>query len=111
MRTNIYKEKVLGAFKGAHLLSITDIQRKIPKADFSTIFRNLDQLCRAGMVRKVTVSKDVVLYEVVDEGHRHDHFVCSDCGVIETIYVPVRSITKGRVHDVVVHGMCEKCEK
>lgn len=110
MRTNIYKEKVLEAFTGAHLLSIADIQRKIPKADFSTIFRNIEQLCTEGLVRRVTISKDVVLYEVAQKNHRHDHFVCNDCGTIEAIHLPKHLVSKGRVDEVLVRGTCESCE-
>lgn len=111
MRTNVYKEKVLEAFRGAHLLSIGDIVHKIPKADFSTIFRNVEQLCTEGVVRRVTISKDVVLYEVVEKNHRHDHFVCTDCGVIEAIHLPKRLVSKGRVDEVLVRGACERCKQ
>ena len=111
MRTNVYKEKILAAFKEAHLLSIADIQAKITKADFSTIFRNVEQLCIEGLVRKVTISKDSVLYELVEKKHRHDHFVCTDCGTIESIHLPKRIVSKGSVTEVLVRGTCGSCEK
>lgn len=109
MRTNVYKNKVLEAFKGAHLLSIADIKYKIPKADFSTIFRNIEQLCIEGLIRRVTISKDVVLYEISEKNHRHDHFVCTDCGTIEAIHLPKKIISKRSIDEVLVRGVCEDC--
>ncbi len=111
MRTNVYREKVLGALKGTHLLSITEIQARIPKSDFSTIFRNLEQLCSVGTVRKVTISKDTILYELAEPRHRHDHFVCTDCGAIESIHLPKRIVPRGTVADVLVRGTCGDCTK
>ncbi len=111
MRTNVYKEKILDLLKKSHLLSIPAIQEKIPKADFSTIFRNLQNLCTAGVVRKVTISKDSILYEMAEPNHRHDHFVCTDCGTIESIHLPKKIISKGTVDDVLVRGTCGDCVK
>lgn len=111
MRTNVYKEKILALLQKSHLLSIPAIQAKIAKADFSTIFRNLEQLSVEGLVRKVIISKDTTLYETAEIGHRHDHFVCDDCGTIESIHISNKIISNGTVTDVLVRGTCTDCIK
>ncbi len=111
MRLNVYKEKKLAVLKMSHLLSITAIQKKLSKADFSTVFRNLEQLCTAGAVRKVIISKDTILYEVAETAHRHDHFVCTDCGTIESIHLPKKIVSNRTVNDILVRGTCSDCIK
>lgn len=109
MRTNVYKEKILAVLKKSHLLSIPAIQTKLAKADFSTVFRNLEQLCMVGLVRKVVISKDSILYEISEASHRHDHFVCTGCGTIESIHLPKKIVSSGTVDDVLVRGTCNDC--
>ena len=110
MRTNVYKEKILAVLANAHLLSIADVHHKVAKANFSTIFRNIEQLCADGLVRKVMISKDVMLYELIEKNHHHDHFVCTDCGTIETIHLPEKLITQGTVCEVLIRGICPNCD-
>lgn len=111
MRVSLYKEQILDLLKSSHLLSMTEINQQISGADFSTIFRNVEQLCAEGLVRKVVVAKDVILYEIAEKNHRHDHFVCTDCGTIESIQLPKKIIGKSKVSDVLVRGVCEECDK
>lgn len=111
MRTNVYKQKILAALKNTHLLSIAALCTKIPKADFSTIFRNVEQLCIEGVVRKVIISKETTLYELSDLLHHHDHFVCTLCGSVESVHVsPNITLTGGAViSDILVRGTCTNC--
>jgi|GEM_PF-641392 len=109
-RTNIYRSKIISLLKRVHLLSISDISGKLSMGNFSTIFRNVEQLCKDGVIRKVTISKDLILYEFIHENH-HDHFVCNDCGTIESINLKNPIVLKGNAvsYDVMIRGICEKC--
>lgn len=112
MRSNVYREKVLSVLEGAHLMSITDIQKKVTGADFSTVFRNVEQLVNDGAVKKVVISKDVVLYEANKQNHDHDHFVCNDCGTVESIKTPKIALKgKAIATDVLIRGTCNECVK
>lgn len=111
MRTNVYKKNIISVLRKAHLLSIADIQKKVPQADFSTVFRNIEQMCKSGEVKKVSLSKDTTLYELVSD-HGHDHFVCDGCGLIESLDVQSKislSSKRAKISDVVVHGVCARC--
>jgi Fe2+ or Zn2+ uptake regulation protein len=108
MRLNVYKDKVLAILEKEHLLSIADIREKLSGVDFSTVFRNVEQLVAEGMVKKVVISKDTVLYEVI-RAHTHDHFICNDCGKVEEIHVPRTSIKNRKIDDITVRGSCTEC--
>lgn len=106
----MYKEKIISVLKKAHLVSIADIQKSVPVADFSTVFRNMEQLHENGLVRKVVVSKDTVLYELVETSGHHDHFVCNGCGAVESVQVPkVKLSGKAIATDILVRGVCNDC--
>ena len=112
MKISIYKEKIIDILQKNHLLSIADIHACLPEANFSTVFRNIEILKKEELVKQVVADKDIVLYELVKEGHMHDHFVCDDCGDIQTIHIDKKAISikgKGKVTDTVVHGVCGDC--
>lgn len=112
MKVSVYKDKIVEVLKKNHVLSIADIQAKIPESNFSTIFRNIEILKTEGQVKQIIADKDTILYELVTVGHSHDHFVCDDCGDIQAIHVDKKALHvkgKAKIRDTVVHGTCEGC--
>lgn len=112
MRTNLYKNKILNLLEKHHLLKISDMHKRIKVADYSTVYRNIEQLVREDRVRKVVLDKDTVLYEINKENNNHDHFLCLDCGYIEEIKISSESIpllNKHKIKDLLVRGLCENC--
>ena len=112
MKTSPYKDKILKLFESAHTLSIADVHKKIPSADFSTLFRNIELLTKEGKLKKIVVDKDVTVYEVNNKDHHHDHFICVECGDVDEIHVSTNVLGKGskaKVEDVVIRGVCEDC--
>ena len=109
MRTNIYREKIIDILMKNHLLTISDIHVLIPKSDYSTIFRNIENLCKDKVVKKVVIDKGVVLYEFATDD-MHDHFICDDCGKCETIHLD-KDFGLGRkiVKDILLKGTCADC--
>lgn len=107
MRTNVYKEKIISLLRKKHLLTIAEIHKAIPKADYSTIFRNVEQLLADKKIKKVMIDNKFVAYESAKEGH--DHFICNDCGTVESIDIPHNSITGRKIDDITVRGSCDKC--
>ncbi len=107
MRTNKYKDKIIKLFTQNHILAISDISEKIPEANFSTIYRNVEQMVLDRKLKKIFLNKDNIKYELAS--HAHNHFVCDTCGDIEEVEVVVKDKTK-IVRDVVVHGCCNDCK-
>lgn len=112
MRTNTYKDKIISLLEKNHLLSISDIHKKISDADYSTVYRNIEQLVIDGEIKKVVLDKDSVVYEINNTKNNHDHFICTDCGSVDEIKRPVMSLgflKKHNVTDVLVRGICNSC--
>jgi len=59
MKVNLHKNKILNILKKDHLLTISEIHRKIPEVDYSTVFRIIEQLLEDGQIRKVLVNKKI----------------------------------------------------
>lgn len=110
MRTNKYKEHILKQIKKKHLVTISEIHKAIPDADYSTIFRNVEQLLKDKKIKKIMIDNKSVAYESSNDSH--DHFICNDCGVIESIHISRKSIqSRRKIDDVTVRGSCNLCNK
>lgn len=109
MRTNIYKEKIIDLLKKTHLLTISQIHDALSEADYSTVFRNVEQLVLDKQIKKVLIDNKSCAYELVSDSH--DHFICNGCGKIEAIHMPHNSIKGHRIEDIIVRGSCNKCFK
>lgn len=113
MRHGVYENRILEVLKKTHLISLSGIHKKIPDADFSTVFRIINRLQSRGLVRGVYIQKDIALYELHLENSTHDHFLCVDCGNIEIITIPRKNIRTSDagsvVEDVLVRGRCAEC--
>lgn len=115
MRTNIYKKKILKILENNHLLSIADIHQKISNANYSTVYRNIEQLVAEEQIRKVVFDKGVVMYEIYHDEHTHDHFLCTDCGDIKEVNIPVTGLSllleNYKIKDLLIRGLCKKCNQ
>jgi len=110
MRTNIYKEKIVRLLQRNHLLTIAEIHKAIPEANYSTVFRNIEQLLADEQIKKVIVDNKSVAYESSKDSH--DHFICNDCGNIESICLPIKNELKNKVvTDITIRGICANCPK
>lgn len=107
MRTNVYKKQILDLLQKKHLLTIAEIHKAIPEADYSTIFRNVEHLLADKEIKKVMIDNKSIAYESAKESH--DHFICNDCGTVESIHIPHNSIKGRKIDDITVRGSCNKC--
>lgn len=112
MRTNTYKQKILELLGQSHLLSIADLHAALPEADYSTIYRNVEQLCAEGLIKQVVLDKDCVQYELNQSEHQHDHFLCTSCGdvgEVEKSDITIKSLDNCLITEVICKGLCQKC--
>ncbi|MEM6927015.1 MAG: transcriptional repressor [Myxococcota bacterium] len=92
--------------------------------DRGTLYRNLADLTRVGLVRKRDLGDHLWRYEVVERGPgqdeiEHPHFLCTRCGAVAClpefeVRVPSgdvpRALTLG-TYQIQVHGVCDECLK
>lgn len=108
MRTSEYQQPIFEVLEKHHLLTMAQIHEQIPNAHFASIYRNVEALCKKGIVKKVVVGKKNIQYELAS--HSHGHFVCDDCDDVSEFEVPKAMYkTHGKISDVVVRGTCDDC--
>ena len=91
------------------------------KTDVVTLYRALEALASAGIVRRVDLQHGHTDYELVVSGEHHHHLVCTECGTIEDIEgCPAKSIEKRALaesskfsslqqHSLEFFGVCNIC--
>ncbi len=107
MRTSNYQTQIIDFLRQHHLVSLSELSQALT-ADFSTLYRNVQQLEAQGEVRKLVLNSKRTVYELTS--HQHDHFVCTDCQRVEAVHVRLPSLGRRTVSDVVVRGQCEACQ-
>lgn len=97
-------------------LSARGTRRRVSR---STVYRTLDSMERAGLLRKVARADGRDVYEH-DYGYpQHDHLICRQCGALiefhnETIRKILEEVAADQgfrmaSHRLEVYGMCDAC--
>ena len=60
-----------------------DVQARAPGTNLSTIYRNLDELQRLGVIDRTRLGDGPAAYHLAPAGH--GHLVCEECGSITEI--------------------------
>ena len=91
------------------------VNRKDPRSSKATIYNNLRDLVKAGLVREVAVEGRAARFDA--KGMRHHHFICDRCGNVEDIeWYNVPRPASGslgkrivRECELIFRGLCVKC--
>lgn len=98
------------------LLSAKLIQQKLKGTNKVTIYRNLDVLVSAGVLRRVRVHEDEFSYELANS--HHHHAICTVCSRVEVIdrcepHVFNKALANvgfsTSYHTLEFFGTCKKC--
>lgn len=105
-------------------LSVQDIKSKISdsRINTSTIYRNLLELEKSGIVSEVNIGREMSFFEFLDEhNHHHHHIVCTGCKKIEEVEIcDIEKYTDKVIesskdfsgffeHKLEFFGTCKKC--
>lgn len=94
---------------------------KQDNADVVTLYRALEALADAGIVRRVNLRHGHTDYELSAQGEHHHHLVCTDCGVIEDVEIPAEKVLEKQAlahssrfaslseHALEFFGTCKAC--
>ena len=87
--------------------------------DKATVFRNLNDMATAGLLRRTELGDRVWRFELVtgdEHGSAHPHFVCVDCGTVScmsevklTAGSTRLSEKFGEVTEILLRGHCNDC--
>jgi Fur family peroxide stress response transcriptional regulator len=94
---------------------LESVNRLDPRASRATIYNNLRDLVKAGLVREVAVAGRAARFDA--KTFPHHHFICDRCGNVEDIEwydvpkPPSRSLGKRIVREceLNIRGLCTKC--
>lgn len=90
------------------------VNRVDPRSSRATVYNNLRDLVRAGLVREVAVEGRAARF---DAKRQHHHFICDRCGNVEDVEwydVPkpaAGSLGKRLIREceLILRGLCTKC--
>ncbi|MEA2582139.1 MAG: Fur family transcriptional regulator, peroxide stress response regulator [Thermomicrobiales bacterium] len=95
------------------------VRRKDPKVGYGTIYRSLHLLARHGLIQELTFADQSSRYD--GRAERHDHVLCTDCGLLVDVEVPIaliaRHVAEERSgfavtsHHTVFAGTCPACRR
>jgi Fur family transcriptional regulator, ferric uptake regulator len=90
--------------------------------DRATVYRNLVELCEAGLISRLELGDHVWRFEWQRSGHdeidEHAHFVCTKCGEVSCLVGVEVNISPapgtkrsavGEVTEVLLKGHCNRC--
>ena len=88
--------------------------------DKATVFRNLNDMVNAGLLRRTELGDHFWRFELITEdeqhGSAHPHFVCVDCGVVscmDDVKLTAGSLRLsqefGEVTEILLRGHCHDC--
>ncbi len=98
----------------------SQVVKKYPCVNISTVYRTLDLLKRLGLVVETDLGGGRVKYHPADRG-RHHHLVCQHCGIMidldESVLIPLKTGLRREykfdadLSHLAIFGRCEKCRK
>src|SRR4051812_22022744 len=91
------------------------VNRVDPRSSRATIYNNLRDLVKAGLVREVAIEGRAARFDA--KGMRHHHFICDRCGEVEDVQWynvpnPASRLLGKRVLrecELIFRGLCSKC--
>lgn len=91
------------------------LRQTYPTVVLATVYNNLNRLCEAGLIRRVSVEGQPDRY---DRLARHDHLVCRGCGKLLDIHLSDLTEQLQRQVDIPILSydlklmyLCEECQK
>lgn len=124
LRATAPRMAILVALARAHMpLSIDDLHARVgARADRVTLYRNLHELAKRGVVYQCDFRTGKAFFELQAKAHHHHHVVCTSCGHLEPVEVCFSDIEKKALkgtrsfaaiesHSLELFGTCRACRK
>jgi len=94
------------------------VREVLPTVSHATVYRNLQELVREGLIGTLEVAGTALQFEVNPDDHHH--FVCHECGHVWDVYLSSLDVRINRRRtelegfhvdrrDVQLHGVCANC--
>ena len=98
---------------------VQKVREVLPSVSHATVYRNVQELVREGLVGMLERAGGAVQFEVNPDDHHH--FVCRGCGQVWDVYLAGVDVTVDRRksplkgfqidrREVQLHGLCADCQ-
>ncbi len=91
----------------------SELKKSYPSVSLATVYNNLNKLCEAGLIRRVSTEGSPDRY---DRTAKHDHLVCRRCGKLtdicfEDLTASLKKQLGGEIftYDLKVYYICPEC--
>ena len=91
----------------------SELKKSYPSVSLATVYNNLNKLCEAGLIRRVSTEGAPDRY---DRTAKHDHLVCRRCGKLtdicfEDLTASLKKQLGGEffTYDLKVYYICPEC--
>lgn len=94
------------------------VRKRMPRISLGTVYRNLEMLSQAGIIKKLETAGTERRYDGVTENHYHIR--CIECGrlediasaPLESINDAVREVSDYQIlwHNIMFVGICPRCK-
>lgn len=97
---------------------VKEVRKVLPTVSPATVYRNVQELVRAGLIGTLERSGAAVQFETNPD--HHHHFMCRLCGQVWDVYLDQVAVRLDRQRsplngfridrrDVQLHGLCARC--
>lgn len=83
------------------------VQQKLGDVSPATIYNTLESLLEYGLIRRIDGLEQKAHFD--PDTSPHEHAICRKCKRIFDVHVDPISIPGFSVHDITIHGTCDKC--
>ncbi len=123
MRYSKQRELVYNIIAGTDRHFIVDeiyacAKEEMPEIGIATVYRNVNQLCEAGQIKRIKGVDGVDHYDAIVKVH--PHFLCRRCNRVYDLELPLKEILaatkRNSEHeiedvDISVIGICKECKE
>ena len=97
---------------------VKKVRKVLPTVSHATVYRNVQELVRAGLIGTLARSGGAVQFEINPDYHHH--FICQRCGQVWDVYLDQVAVTLDHKRsplngfridrrDVQLRGVCARC--
>ena len=97
-----------------------EVKKKLPTISLGTVYRNLDELVKNNIIKKLTTTTSKDRFDYMKSNHCHA--ICSECGNVrdveltydndeiqKQVFSQVKLVSNPK--DIIIMGICNDCQK